>query len=60
MCECGHGLNTFNVHLTHCPFGGQQIATHDGIQDIMYVFIQKNGHAVLRERCTPLHQEFHY
>jgi len=60
MCECGHGLNTSNVHLIHCPFGGQQIATHDGSQNIMYVFIQKNGHVIWRERCTPLHQEFRY
>ncbi len=22
MCECGHGLDTFNMHLTHCPFSG--------------------------------------
>jgi hypothetical protein len=21
-CECGHGLDTSNMHLTHCPFGG--------------------------------------
>jgi len=19
-CECGHGLNAFGTHLTHCPF----------------------------------------
>jgi hypothetical protein len=23
MCECGHGLNVSNMHLTHCPLGGQ-------------------------------------
>jgi hypothetical protein len=22
MCECGHGLDTSSMHLTHCPFGG--------------------------------------
>ncbi len=29
-CEYGHGLDTFNTHLT-CLFGGQRIATHDVI-----------------------------
>jgi hypothetical protein len=28
-CECGHELDTFDTHLVHCPFGNQQIATHD-------------------------------
>jgi len=22
MCECGHGLDAFGMHLTHCLFGG--------------------------------------
>jgi hypothetical protein len=22
-CECGHELDAFGTHLTHCPFGGQ-------------------------------------
>jgi hypothetical protein len=22
MCECGHELDTFDMHLTHCLFGG--------------------------------------
>jgi len=22
MCECGHGLNSFGMHITRCPFGG--------------------------------------
>jgi len=25
MCEYGHGLDAFNIHLAHCPFGGQHI-----------------------------------
>jgi len=37
-CECGHGLDTSGMHLTCCLFGGQWIATHDAIQDIMYAF----------------------
>jgi len=37
--ECGHGLNASNMHLACCPFGGQQIAAHDAIKDIMYVFV---------------------
>jgi hypothetical protein len=35
-CECEHGLNAFNTHLTHCLSGVQRIATHDAIKDIMY------------------------
>ncbi len=31
MCECGHWLDAFDMHLTHCPFGGQRITTHDTI-----------------------------
>jgi hypothetical protein len=30
-CACGHGLNAFGMHLTHCSFGDQQIGTHDAI-----------------------------
>ncbi len=36
MCECERELDASNAHLTCCPFGGQQIATHDAIQDVMY------------------------
>jgi hypothetical protein len=36
--ECGHELDASGMHLTHCLFGGQQIATHDAIQNIMYAF----------------------
>jgi hypothetical protein len=31
------------------PFGGQRIATHDAIKDIMYAFIQENGHVAWGE-----------
>jgi hypothetical protein len=37
-CECGHVLDTSSTHLTHCPFGGYWIATHDAIWDVMYAF----------------------
>ncbi len=30
-CECGHGLDASGMHLARCPFGCQQIATHDAI-----------------------------
>jgi len=39
MCGCGHGLDIFGMHLTCCPFGGQQIATHNAIKDVMYAFV---------------------
>ncbi len=38
-CECGRMLDVFGTHLVRCPFGGQQIATHDTIRDVMYAFI---------------------
>ncbi len=31
MCECEHRLDAPNTHLVHCPFGNQQITTHDAI-----------------------------
>ncbi len=31
MCECGHILDAFGMHLIHCLFEGQRIATHDAI-----------------------------
>jgi hypothetical protein len=31
-CECGHGLNTSNTHLTSCLFRGQETSTHDVIK----------------------------
>jgi hypothetical protein len=37
-CECGHELDAFGTHLVRCPFGGQRIATHDAIRNVMYVF----------------------
>jgi hypothetical protein len=48
-CECGHGLETFGTRLPCCPFGGQRIATHNAIQDIMYAFVRKNGHVVWKK-----------
>ncbi len=38
-CECGHKLYTSCMHLACCPFEGQQITTHDAIQNVMYAFI---------------------
>ncbi len=49
MYECGHGLDAFGTHLVCCLFGGQQIATNDTIQDVMYAFIRESGHIVWRE-----------
>jgi hypothetical protein len=42
------------MHLVHCPFGNQQIATHDAIQNVMYALVQKNGHVVWREQWYAL------
>jgi hypothetical protein len=42
------------MHLVHWLFGGQQITTHDAIQNVMYAFIRKNGHAIWRERWYAL------
>ncbi len=54
MCECGHGLDASNTHLTGCPFGGWRIATHDTIRDVMYAFVQESGHVVWREQWYAL------
>jgi hypothetical protein len=43
-CECGHGLDAFDTHLTCCSFGVQWIATHDVIRNVMYALAQKDGH----------------
>ncbi len=48
-CECGHKLDAFNTHLTCCLFGGQWIATHDAIWNIMYALAQKSGHVIWKE-----------
>jgi hypothetical protein len=53
-CECGHELDAFGTHLACYPFGGQQIATHDAIWDVMYALARKNGHNVWRERWYAL------
>jgi hypothetical protein len=42
-------LDTFGTHLVPCPFEGQQIATYDTIQDVMYALVQKSGHTVWKE-----------
>ncbi len=39
MCECGHGLDAFGTHLVHYSFGGQRIATHDAIRNVMYALV---------------------
>jgi hypothetical protein len=49
MCECGQGLDTSNMHLTHCPFGGLQIATRDAIQVVMYALVRKSEHNVWKK-----------
>jgi hypothetical protein len=49
MCGCRHGLDASGMNLTRCPYGGQQITTHDAIRDIMYAFVKKIGHIVWKE-----------
>jgi hypothetical protein len=49
-CECGQRFDAYDMHLAHCPFGGQRIATHDAIQNVMYTLAQESGHVVWRER----------
>jgi hypothetical protein len=49
-CECGHELDAFGTHLTHCAFGGQRITTHDAIWNFMYVFAWESGHSIWKER----------
>jgi len=46
MCDYGHGLDTYDTHLTRYSFEGQQITTHDIIKDVIYVFIQENEQVV--------------
>jgi len=47
-CECGHGWNTSGTHL-RCPFGDQQITTHDTIRNFMYIIVWESGHNVWKE-----------
>jgi hypothetical protein len=54
MCECGHELDTSDMYLSCCPFGGQWIVTHDAIWDVMYAFIQENGHTIWKKRWYAL------
>jgi hypothetical protein len=49
MCKCGRGLDASSTHLTCCSFKGQHITTHDVITNMMYAFIRKSEHIVLRE-----------
>jgi len=42
-------IRPFGMHLTHCPFKGQWVATYDAILDVMYAFTQENGHVEWRE-----------
>jgi len=37
------------MHLIYCPFGGQWIATHDTIQNVMFALAQKSGRDVWKE-----------
>ncbi len=60
MYECGHRLDTFGMHLGHCPFRGQWITTYDVVWNVMYAFIQESGHTVGENGGTPLHHKFHY
>jgi hypothetical protein len=50
-----HGLDACGMHLVHCPFGGQWIATHDAIQHVMYAFVRKSGMLYGESGGTPLH-----
>jgi hypothetical protein len=59
-CECGHGLDTSNTHLTSCLFGGQWIATHDAIKTSCMSLLEKVGMLYGKSGDTPLRQEFHY
>jgi sialic acid synthase SpsE len=42
------------MHLACCPFGGQWIATHDAMKDVMYAFVQESEHDVWREQWYTL------
>ncbi len=53
-CECEHRLDTFSTHLVHYMFGGQRIAAHDTIWNVMYAFVWKNEHIVWKERWYTL------
>jgi hypothetical protein len=53
-CECGHKLDAFGRHLIRCPFKGKWMPTHDNIWNIMYDFIQENGHVVWKEQWYAL------
>ncbi len=53
-CDCGYGLDASSTCLTCFSFGGERIATHDAIKDVMYASIQENGHVAWEEWWYPL------
>jgi hypothetical protein len=48
-CECEHRLDASSTHLICCTFGGQWIATHDAIWNVIYALTQKSGHVLWKE-----------
>ncbi|KAG6551070.1 hypothetical protein Mapa_007305 [Marchantia paleacea] len=40
--------------MTRCPFGGQRIATHDAIRDVVFAMAREGGYLTLRERWYAL------
>jgi len=54
-CEYGHMFDAYGKDIANCLFGGQQIATHDTIWDVMYAFAWKSGHAVWKNIGMRLH-----
>jgi hypothetical protein len=57
-CECGHGLNTSNTHLTSCLFRGQRIATHDAIKKSCMPLFEKVGTLYGKSGDTPYVRSF--
>ncbi|KAG6556889.1 hypothetical protein Mapa_001469 [Marchantia paleacea] len=53
-CECGITLDAAGVHMTRCPFGGQRIATHDAIRDVVFAMAREGGYLTWRERWYAL------
>jgi hypothetical protein len=48
-CDYGHGLDVSSMHLICCPFGGQQITTHDTIQGVMYALAKESEHIIWKK-----------
>ncbi|KAG6545546.1 hypothetical protein Mapa_013148 [Marchantia paleacea] len=40
--------------MTRCPFGGQRIATHDAIRDVVFAMAREGGYLTWRERWYAL------